>query len=349
MPNHKTTLTVLWLSSVLLSYVALAINAYRNPLGFEKLTGLSTNTLTIMAFITTYFAGIHHLHTLTIWIKRFLTYIVLPLTALCGVGLTIVNSLTSTNFVYNKTHINFPILITMALLTGWIIFWQTSKTYRTRHAPTIYFSLGIVMLFTMVILSLLPFDVFVILSREDNIVEWVQVILLMMASYFACRISLHTREKNLFIIALVYMLAAITFAFVAGDEIAWGQRLLHITPSQFFLEQNIQKETTIHNLRSFGSMVPLLYTLIGLWGWASWYVVSLFHISIPKTYTLFVSRWYFFPFFFSAFLHNVGILVSVTPLRNWSEGIELMLYAGIALYCYDTFSRIKKSTSPKNV
>jgi hypothetical protein len=42
------------------------------------------------------------------------------------------------------------------------------------------------------------------------------------------------------------------FFFVAGEEISWGQRIFGIEPGEFFIENNRQNETNLHNLEVYG-------------------------------------------------------------------------------------------------
>jgi len=41
---------------------------------------------------------------------------------------------------------------------------------------------------------------------------------------------------------------AIVFFFGAGEEISWGQRIFNVESSQYFIENNAQGETNLHNL-----------------------------------------------------------------------------------------------------
>lgn len=41
---------------------------------------------------------------------------------------------------------------------------------------------------------------------------------------------------------------AIVFFFGAGEEISWGQRIFNMESSQYFIENNAQGETNLHNL-----------------------------------------------------------------------------------------------------
>jgi len=41
---------------------------------------------------------------------------------------------------------------------------------------------------------------------------------------------------------------ALAFIFIAGEEISWGQRIFNVESSEFFMENNAQSETNLHNL-----------------------------------------------------------------------------------------------------
>jgi hypothetical protein len=40
----------------------------------------------------------------------------------------------------------------------------------------------------------------------------------------------------------------LVFIFGAGEEISWGQRIFNVESSQYFLENNAQGETNLHNM-----------------------------------------------------------------------------------------------------
>ena len=41
---------------------------------------------------------------------------------------------------------------------------------------------------------------------------------------------------------------ALVFLFGAGEEISWGQRIFKVESSEYFLENNAQGETNLHNM-----------------------------------------------------------------------------------------------------
>jgi hypothetical protein len=45
----------------------------------------------------------------------------------------------------------------------------------------------------------------------------------------------------------VFMMALV-FMFGAGEEISWGQRIFNIESSEYFIENNAQQETNLHNM-----------------------------------------------------------------------------------------------------
>ena len=118
---------------------------------------------------------------------------------------------------------------------------------------------------------------------EDGPVEWGTAVCLLLSSLVLLRnaVALRGRGVLLVVMTLVYALA---FFFAAGEEISWGYRLFDREASAFFLENNAQGETNIHNLvvgdvklvkTVFGSglsvvillyllVLPLLYTRVGV-------------------------------------------------------------------------------------
>ena len=50
-------------------------------------------------------------------------------------------------------------------------------------------------------------------------------------------------------------LMALIFLFGAGEEISWGQRIFNVESSEYFIENNAQGETNLHNLVVEGKKV----------------------------------------------------------------------------------------------
>jgi hypothetical protein len=78
------------------------------------------------------------------------------------------------------------------------------------------------------------------LMEEDRAVEWVTVVLFLVAGVVRCYQAIRTRR-------VFDVLVGLFCLFVAGEEISWGQRLIGFTPPGVFLEHNTQQEANVHN------------------------------------------------------------------------------------------------------
>ena len=83
---------------------------------------------------------------------------------------------------------------------------------------------------------------------EDGIVEWLTVGGLL-AGAFVCfiRFIAFFKTKSWWFLVITFALGLLLF-MAAGEEISWGQRILGIQSSEYFLKNNAQGETNIHNL-----------------------------------------------------------------------------------------------------
>ena len=109
---------------------------------------------------------------------------------------------------------------------------------------------------------------------EDGPVEWGTAVCLLLSALVLLRNAgaLWTRRGKA--AALITGFYGLVFIFGAGEEISWGHRLFNWEASEFFLENNAQQETNLHNLvigdvklvkTVFGSglsVVILLYLLV---------------------------------------------------------------------------------------
>jgi hypothetical protein len=87
-----------------------------------------------------------------------------------------------------------------------------------------------------------------VFAREDGFIEYGTALLLFCSSLllFFRLIKLFKFKKNLWKIGIFFI--ALVFLFGAGEEISWGQRIFNVESSQYFLENNAQGETNLHNM-----------------------------------------------------------------------------------------------------
>jgi hypothetical protein len=88
------------------------------------------------------------------------------------------------------------------------------------------------------------------LSYEDGVVEWLSAAFLIAASIAMIITAIHLFSKRYVLQASIAVLISLLFFVIAMEEISWGQRILGIESSQFFLENNKQREMNFHNLNT---------------------------------------------------------------------------------------------------
>ena len=114
--------------------------------------------------------------------------------------------------------------------------------------------------------------------EEDGIIEYSTAIFLLSVSIYLINKLLKTVKvistKNIGIV-----LFSIIFFFGFGEEISWGQRIFNIETPQFFVENNLQSETNIHNLMIGGvKLNKLIFTN------TLFFIFSFYFLVIPYLY-----------------------------------------------------------------
>jgi hypothetical protein len=117
--------------------------------------------------------------------------------------------------------------------------------------------------------------------EEDGIVEWLTVAGLI-ACVFVCiyRFVNLLRKRGWWFLTVTLVLALLLF-IAAGEEISWGQRILGIKSSEYFLKNNAQGETNLHNLVVNGVKInKLVFSIILI------AVLGIYLVIIPFLYKL---------------------------------------------------------------
>ena len=95
-------------------------------------------------------------------------------------------------------------------------------------------------------------------TKEDGFAEYVTALLLLSISLLSLyRIfKFYQNKKLLWLLGTSFFV--LIFFFGAGEEVSWGQRLFNIESSTYFLENNAQGETNLHNMVVDGKKVNKL-------------------------------------------------------------------------------------------
>jgi len=107
--------------------------------------------------------------------------------------------------------------------------------------------------------------VFRAVADEDRLLEWLQFVGFAAASVFALACAWRLRRQGRRTLALAYLLFALGCFFIAGEEIAWGQRLLGFGTPETLERINDQEEVTVHNINSVQNRANAVFLLVGLY------------------------------------------------------------------------------------
>jgi hypothetical protein len=107
---------------------------------------------------------------------------------------------------------------------------------------------------------------FRLLTKEDRILEWAQFVALVLAAVVIAKVAVHLRREGRLPLAVVWGLFAVGCVVIAGEEIAWGQRVLGLETPAALDEVNHQGQITAHNIRGVQDAINLVFTAVGLYG-----------------------------------------------------------------------------------
>ncbi len=103
-----------------------------------------------------------------------------------------------------------------------------------------------------------------VVITEDGVIEWLTVLGLALTSAVCFRRVLYLRSERPKLFLFMTLMLGIVFFFGAGEEISWGQRIFNTQSSEFFLQNNAQGETNLHNLVVGGKKINKIVFGIGL-------------------------------------------------------------------------------------
>jgi hypothetical protein len=106
------------------------------------------------------------------------------------------------------------------------------------------------------------------LMREDSITEWTQVLVMVAAMVLALRVALHLHRQGKVLFAVLWVVFAGGCFIIAGEEIAWGQRILDLDAPEALNRINHQQDITAHNIRPVQDTINLIFMCAGLYGTA---------------------------------------------------------------------------------
>jgi hypothetical protein len=118
----------------------------------------------------------------------------------------------------------------------------------------------------IVLARLLHKPLFRFVTDEDSVLEWPQFVGFAAASILAFACAWRLRKADRPLLALAYLAFGLGCFFVAGEEIAWAQRILGYGTPERLEEINEQREVTVHNIDTVQQLTNVVYLIAGLYG-----------------------------------------------------------------------------------
>ena len=103
-----------------------------------------------------------------------------------------------------------------------------------------------------------------LVTREDGIAEWCQVLFYTLALGGCLRITWRLRRSGR--LFFLYATVCLGLFFLLGEELSWGQRLIGWGTPEALIERNKQGETNIHNISTVGTVFKWMQMLVGAYG-----------------------------------------------------------------------------------
>lgn len=176
----------------------------------------------------------------------------------------------------------------------------------------------------------LPFGAFNWLRKgEDGFIQWIQFFCYGFAALLCALVAWRGRGIGARRQRAGWWLLAAFNAFVAAEEISWGERLTGVG-LDVIRQANTQSETTLHNLPALQGVLHAAFILTGLLfgylGWRFWPHITAFPRRWLSLYFLPVAAFYAY--------FDLSWLAHAERIRNDQELYECLLALGIVMHAW---------------
>ncbi len=158
------------------------------------------------------------------------------------------------------------------------------------------------------------------INSEGGLVEYGTSIAYILTSIFTYQIGKTFWSENDKFLGFIYFFMMGLFLFIGLEEISYGQRLIGFSSPDFFKDNNIQGEVTLHNLSFFHrNLLHQSYILIGFLGSFSWLLfLKKSRNFIKKVKKYLIPPWFIASFFFPVFVFYI--------IHEYTNGLGFFIY-----------------------
>lgn len=200
--------------------------------------------------------------------------------------------------------------------------------------------------------------------QEDSVIEYFQAAFFFLASIFAFLIFKRFLKGRWIFHSILYGGLFLGLFFITMEEISWGQRIFNIENPEYFNQNNMQEEISLHNLNKVNNLMSELYIMIGLFGSFGWLFVYGINLKqrIPFV-NFYVPQWFISSYFFFVLFTNTlfsyirpfavnELGIDELEIGNFfiyrdQEPAELLLSMGFLLFVVVNYFRLKKKEQIK--
>lgn len=285
---------------------------------------------------------------------KFFDNILYPSLFIFATILVLVEYVTRTNFVIETFKIDYVDFFFISIFLYGITLIKKPKMLYKNNWQKIVFVLPIFLFTCLAIIFMRWHSLYIFLEKEDSVIENLQFLLIIINSIFSFLLFNKWKQKNKFI-SIIFLIIAIIFLVIAGEEISWGQRIFHFETPADYVELNTQGETTLHNYGPVFGLVYRGYMLIGLVGSLSWIIKDLIYKKLSHFWqqltSAFIPKWHYFLFFMTVFVYNYDRFYLRQRVGDalWEEAMELLLFFGISMFLVEKYFEVLKIESNKSI
>jgi hypothetical protein len=340
-----TKIDHLYIALSILTLGAIFADSYRNPHTIKQYFNIESTSILVTFLLITLILRLLIRYQIPKIITTANNKLILPLTSITSVVLSYFDFIYYENYVFRNFAINIHQISYVALASLILFLISRNKSWWKHNWQKICFYALPAMFFILLTIRLWSFEYFKNIVRDDNLIEWLQFWTILSTSVLALMISIAIKKSKR-MLALLFLLFALCTIIIAGEEISWGQRIIGFETPPLLAEQNLQKETTIHNLAIFREPTWTGYFILSILGSISWGIILLFPKRLRNIMQLFIPPWFASIYFIFAFFYY--LIASPFPFistyyTEWSEIAELMLYLGILFTIVNSYITVKKS------
>lgn len=191
---------------------------------------------------------------------------------------------------------------------------------------------------------------FDLLTGEDSLGEWLQVVAWIGALVITARLTIRHLRSGSTMLGGLYLVLAVAMVFIIGEEISWGQRLLDFGTPEALEEANRQGEANLHNIYgvqtvfSWGMFAVGAYGTLGpAWALRRWGSFA----SWPRNAQELIPHWLLIPYFLLMLVWRTyrnlfePIEAYYVAISEFGEITELVLPIGFLLFAWHRWRSIQ--------